>query len=241
MAEMKSCTKCGECKDVSLFGWNITNKKERVQRRQCLDCYNEARRSYYERTKEKWNEKRREYQRRPEVAARRKELRMRPGFIEKEREKSRNYKKRPDVYAAIKIQRASYQSSPEKRALMVLDAARQRCKKHGFAFSVDIDWVRKRVVEHGRCEITGIPFDFDVKPRERRRNAFFPSLDQKVAGEGYTPENTRVVLVAVNLALCDWGLDQFLHIATEALKNNGYKVEKDGTQSLLPADREGSL
>lgn len=42
---------------------------------------------------------------------------------------------------------------------------------------------------------------------------FAPSLDQKVPGGGYTPENTQVVLWAYNAAKGDWGHDTLVTIA----------------------------
>lgn len=56
----------------------------------------------------------------------------------------------------------------------------------------------------GRCEVTGIPFSFDVLPNSARR-PWIPSLDRKDSSKGYTADNTRIVCWAANSALGEWG------------------------------------
>jgi hypothetical protein len=48
-----------------------------------------------------------------------------------------------------------------------------------------------------------------------------PSIDQVTPGAGYTPENTRVVLYAVNVMASDWGLARIIQIA-DALRARGF-------------------
>lgn len=42
---------------------------------------------------------------------------------------------------------------------------------------------------------------------------YVPSLDRIVAGRGYTTDNARIVLLAVNVMLSDWGADVFEQVA----------------------------
>jgi hypothetical protein len=69
----------------------------------------------------------------------------------------------------------------------------------------------------GRCEITGIPFR-----RGDDEKAYSPSLDRIRAGGLYSAANCRLVLLAVNVAMSDWGEDVFRDIcaafAANALK-----------------------
>jgi hypothetical protein len=60
------------------------------------------------------------------------------------------------------------------------------------AFSLNWRDIQEQI-DVGCCEVTGIPFDLTTP---KAWNA--PSLDQIVAGGGYTQENTRVVLYALN-------------------------------------------
>jgi len=58
-------------------------------------------------------------------------------------------------------------------------------------------------LERGICEITGL--HFDMTKAGGRAGPFSPSLDQKIAGRGYTPENTQVVCFIHNTARGPWG------------------------------------
>jgi hypothetical protein len=57
-----------------------------------------------------------------------------------------------------------------------------------------------------RCTLTGIPFQAD-RIDGKRANPFAPSIDRIDNSRGYTPDNVRLVLTSVNLALSDFGLD----------------------------------
>lgn len=59
-----------------------------------------------------------------------------------------------------------------------------------------------------RCTLTGIPFQAD-RIDGKRVNPFAPSIDRIDTSRGYTPNNVRLVLTSVNLALSDFGLDHF--------------------------------
>nr|WEM05543.1 endonuclease [Ralstonia phage BOESR1] len=73
------------------------------------------------------------------------------------------------------------------------NAARQRAKVKGLEFSITQDWVEERL-QAGRCEVTGIPFDFTFN------RIWSPSLDRVDNALGYTPENTRMVVFIYNSA-----------------------------------------
>jgi len=57
---------------------------------------------------------------------------------------------------------------------------------------------------NGRCEVTGIRFD-RMKPESASRRPWFPSIDRKDSRGNYSLENCRIVCVAVNIAMCEWG------------------------------------
>lgn len=93
------------------------------------------------------------------------------------------------------------------RGFALTNEAKHRAKEKGFLF--DLDWreIQKKV-DAGVCEVTGIPFDLATP---KSWNA--PSLDQIVAGAGYTPDNVRVVLYALNTMANTWGVEMILTIA----------------------------
>lgn len=76
---------------------------------------------------------------------------------------------------------------------------------------------------NGRCEVSGIPFTLDRHDRSARR-PFAPSLDRIDCRHGYSPENCRVVAVAVNAAMSDWGEEVLIKIAAGLSKRSRRSV-----------------
>lgn len=69
----------------------------------------------------------------------------------------------------------------------------------------------------GRCEVTGIPFS--GRQTDSRRRPFFQSIDRKDCAQGYTIENCRLVCLAVNIAMSNWGEDVVCQMATGLIIN----------------------
>lgn len=113
-----------------------------------------------------------------------------------------------------------YETDMDFRARELLRAVQKRCRREGFAFDLDVEWLASRLRE--RCELTGLPFDMSV--RSRRPGPFTPSIDRVVPGGGYTKGNCRVVLWVVNALLKDVTLETLLPIA-EALVRRHSKSE----------------
>jgi hypothetical protein len=65
-----------------------------------------------------------------------------------------------------------------------------------------------------RCELTGIPFR--MEKFGYCRSPFAPSVDRIDSRVGYTPRNTRLVAVSVNLALNEFG-EKVLRMIAAAL------------------------
>jgi len=96
--------------------------------------------------------------------------------------------------------------------------SKQRAKKRGTPFTITKDWCEARWT--GRCEVSNIEFILSTK---RSPYLFSPSLDQIIPGLGYTPENSRFVLHAVN-ALKGEGTDEnMLAIAEAIISASGLK------------------
>lgn len=75
----------------------------------------------------------------------------------------------------------------------MLRAATTRATKSGRTITIDLAFVVERL-ERGVCEVTGLPFDFTSN------SPFVPSLDRRDNAQGYTPENTQVVVLMYNSA-----------------------------------------
>lgn len=102
----------------------------------------------------------------------------------------------------------------------MLHDAKKRARKLGVAYDLSDhrDELRLRF-ETGVCELSGVPFHF--APRTdglRQHHPRSPSLDRRVACEGYTIKNVRMVVFAINGALGSWGDDEAAHIMEQWLK-----------------------
>ncbi len=118
-----------------------------------------------------------------------------------EEERSRKRKNPAKVRAGFKKWRDA------RRGHALVSVARNRAKKRGLPFDLSAEDIQARV-EAGRCELTGIPFDLTVPWAWNS-----PSLDQMVPGKGYTQENVRVVLFALNVMANTWGPEKIMVIA----------------------------
>ena len=91
--------------------------------------------------------------------------------------------------------------------------ARKRALREGIRFELTREHVEQLFEESGgACQLTGIPFDFEAVPWARWR-PWAPSIDRMIPSEGYIAENCRLVCVATNLALNQWGLSVFDRLA----------------------------
>lgn len=223
--QFRSCSKCGEAKPVTAFGYNRSVAGEKALRAHCRACYNVGRRAHYARAgvhAEK-QAKRRAYEARPDVVEARKSLRRRPDIRAKEKASRDAYRAKAEVRARHAEYRRAYMSLPETRALALFGAVRLRAQKRGLPFDLTLDWVRERVLA-GRCSLTGIDFDCEPPPSGWRYNPRGPSVDQITAGAGYTMANCRVVITALNNALSQYGDEFFEGMAAAFLKQRGYQI-----------------
>lgn len=70
----------------------------------------------------------------------------------------------------------------------------------------------------GKCEATGIPFSLQPAPNCRRK-PYAPSLDRLDNSRPYSLDNCRLVCVAVNIAINEWGEEIFGDVAMGFLVN----------------------
>jgi len=95
----------------------------------------------------------------------------------------------------------------------LLRNTRKRALRCGIQFELTPEHLKQLFEESGgACQLTGIPFDFEVVSWARWR-PWAPSIDRMIPSEGYVPENCRLVCVATNLALNQWGLSVFDRLA----------------------------
>lgn len=108
-----------------------------------------------------------------------------------------------------------------------LELSRQRARSRKKAFDLTIDWLLATVRKQKyRCALTALPLDLG----KMHRNPFGPSLDRIDCAGGYTQDNVRVVAMAVNIMLSDWGESVLEKVA------KAYLANKSGSPIVLPRD-----
>ena len=78
----------------------------------------------------------------------------------------------------------------------------------------------KKKIDKGFCELTGLPFDLQYYS-EAKNNPYAPSLDRiDSKNKNYTPDNVRLVLSFINIAINDLGLEKALPIFKALIEKN---------------------
>ena len=96
----------------------------------------------------------------------------------------------------------------------IVKSAKARAKINGIAFDLSESDVADLIQEsNGVCSLTHIPFSM-ARHNDAYRAPYAPSLDRINSMLGYEKGNVRLVCVAVNWALSDWGQDVFEAVAT---------------------------
>ena len=119
-----------------------------------------------------------------------------------------------------KLWARDYRKSTSGRSTQLLQSAKFRARKKGGIVTIDKKWIDQKL-ENGFCELSGIAFN--LKPNGRRRaDAFAPSLDRIDSNNpNYTPENTRLVLHSLNMAIGEYGISNLLYIVREMAQKQG--------------------
>jgi len=99
----------------------------------------------------------------------------------------------------------------DRRAKSMLSSAKQRAARDGVQCSLTWEWILGCLTA-GSCAVTGLPFDLSKHP-VFKTHPFAPSIDRITAGDDYSPANCRVVILAVNAAMNEWGEDVFRQVA----------------------------
>ena len=70
----------------------------------------------------------------------------------------------------------------------------------------------------GRCAVSGKEFNLQSFPDLFVKQPFAPSIDRKLSNGGYTEENVRLVCVAVNFGMGQWGEEVYMDLARGAIE-----------------------
>ena len=88
-----------------------------------------------------------------------------------------------------------------------------RAARKGIDCSISAKWVLSRYyAQGGKCLVSGIKMELR-NGTEPRKSPYQLSVDRIDSKKGYTKSNCRLVILAVNLAMNNWGENVFLEIA----------------------------
>lgn len=103
-----------------------------------------------------------------------------------------------------------------KWAQVTLCDVRKRAKARGIEYGLGLAWLRAQLAKQNYCcAVSGLPFS-DVKLGNAHKRPWMPSIDRIDCTKGYTRDNVRIVCVAVNTLLQDWGDPVWLAIKLAA-------------------------
>jgi hypothetical protein len=86
-------------------------------------------------------------------------------------------------------------------------------KSRGVVFEIELDQVLSMAKrQRWTCAVTGIKLN-PKKPKGSRRSPFTPSIDRIIPSNGYVLGNVRVVCLAANFAMNEWGDDVLKKLA----------------------------
>ncbi|MEJ6397004.1 hypothetical protein [Yoonia sp. 208BN28-4] len=98
--------------------------------------------------------------------------------------------------------------------------ARNRSHRHNRDFSLKLDYVRRLYIRQaGKCAISGLDFKL-AKTTASRVNPYQPSIDRINNEKGYISRNVRLVLYAVNIALNDIPMNDYI-VISRAVSEHG--------------------
>ena len=124
-------------------------------------------------------------------------------------------------YPSTKRQGLRRLNTTAGRSTDLLMNAKVRAANKGLICTLTATWVEEKLI--AGCEMTGLPFDLETGKSIGRFNPYGPSIDRIVPGSNYTPENCRMVIMAINVAMNAWGEEFYRKIATAHFKHRRTK------------------
>lgn len=126
---------------------------------------------------------------------------------------------------AARIDEATIHSGPEvlRRALLrAFKSRRADAAVRGIPFQLTAQQVVDLAeATQWRCAVTGVTFSMK-RSRAGRHAALSPSIDRIEPALGYVPGNVRVVCLATNFAMNEWG-DEVMHVLAEGWMRKQFK------------------
>lgn len=111
-----------------------------------------------------------------------------------------------------------YRSTYKHKISELFRSTSRRSIKNNWDFDLTKEWISEKL-KTNVCEISGEPFVYVNITHKTHFNPYAPSIDRIDSSKGYTMDNCRIVLSCINMAIGEWGLETYLHIAQKAISN----------------------
>jgi hypothetical protein len=96
----------------------------------------------------------------------------------------------------------------------------------------------------GLCAVSRLKFNLKRFPDALVKHPYAPSIDRVLSSGGYTKDNVRLVCVAVNFGIGEWGQEVYLTLAQGAV-NHARRREMDEkatpVQAVVNDERRGGM
>lgn len=100
----------------------------------------------------------------------------------------------------------------------LVPGSRRRAARVGRLHDLAEDYGRRLFNQQaGLCAISGLPFSLTQFPGVLVKHPFAPNLDRISSKGGYTADNVRLVCIAVNFGMGQWGEELYLTFAKAAV------------------------
>jgi hypothetical protein len=99
-------------------------------------------------------------------------------------------------------------------ANLIYRNCKSRARRRGLACEISLAWLKDRI-SHGKCELTGLHFVFEIG------SPYMPSLDRITSSDGYIEANCRVIIWFANQAKSDLEDDEFLAVLRKVAQGIG--------------------
>ena len=129
----------------------------------------------------------------------------------------------------------------------LLSSAKARAREAGMPFDLDDSpgfVAGLYETQRGLCAVSRLKFNLTSFPEALVKHPYAPSIDRVLSSGGYTKDNVRLVCVAVNFGLGQWGEEVYLTLARSAVD---YERQQETKEEAVPAgaviadDRTGQI
>lgn len=121
----------------------------------------------------------------------------------------------------------------EEYLLKRMASFRAGAKQRGIPFELTKEDVQHLLKQTGlTCSVTGTPFSLD---KTGTRTPYAPSIDRRDCTQGYTRENCRVVCVAANIGMNNWGDGVLAKMAANMAMKMARQLESQLAEQANPS------